>query len=34
MKDPIKVQGGGPEQYLGCTGSPADSHHIKWLTVR
>jgi cytochrome c oxidase subunit 5b len=33
MSEPIKVQGGGPEQYLGCTGCPADSHIVTWLTV-
>jgi cytochrome c oxidase subunit 5b len=33
MQDPIKVQGAGPEQYVGCTGSPADSHMVTWLTV-
>lgn len=27
------VKSGGTEQYLGCTGSPADSHFVRWLTV-
>ncbi|KAL9621370.1 MAG: hypothetical protein Q9160_004130 [Pyrenula sp. 1 TL-2023] len=30
FKDPIVVSGAGDEQYLGCTGSPADSHHVRW----
>ena len=33
MKDPIVVKGFGDEQYLGCTGSPADSHVVIWLTT-
>ncbi|KAL9115756.1 MAG: hypothetical protein Q9227_000124 [Pyrenula ochraceoflavens] len=32
-KDPIVVNGAGDEQYLGCTGSPADSHHVRWCVV-
>lgn len=23
----------GDEQYIGCTGVPADSHNLNWLTV-
>jgi len=34
IQDPIMVRSFGEEQYLGCTGSPADSHHLQWLTVR
>lgn len=33
MDDPIVVRSFGEEQYLGCTGSPADSHVTIWLTV-
>lgn len=33
LKDPIFVKSFGDEQYCGCTGSPADSHRVKWLTV-
>lgn len=33
VKDPIMVRSFGEEQYCGCTGSPADSHGVKWLTV-
>lgn len=28
------VNGAGDEQYAGCTGFPADSHQVNWLTVR
>lgn len=34
IENPITVNSAGEEQYLGCTGSPADSHVVKWLTVR
>jgi cytochrome c oxidase subunit 5b len=34
MENPILVRSAGDEQYLGCTGSPADSHVTIWLTVR
>lgn len=34
MKDPILVRSAGEEQYSGCTGFPADSHPVVWLTVR
>ncbi|KAL2383536.1 hypothetical protein RJZ90_002592 [Blastomyces dermatitidis] len=27
------VKSGGDEQYAGCTGYPADSHDVVWLTV-
>ncbi|KAJ5156208.1 hypothetical protein N7492_009011 [Penicillium capsulatum] len=27
------VNGAGDEQYAGCTGYPADSHQVNWLTV-
>lgn len=33
FEDPIIVNGGGDEQYAGCTGYPADSHVVNWLTV-
>ncbi|TPX18394.1 uncharacterized protein E0L32_011704 [Thyridium curvatum] len=31
MADPIRVRSAGEEQYVGCTGSPADSHVVNWL---
>ncbi|KOS42552.1 hypothetical protein ACN38_g6550 [Penicillium nordicum] len=33
IEDPIIVNGAGDEQYAGCTGFPADSHQVNWLTV-
>ncbi|KAL1963697.1 hypothetical protein VTN77DRAFT_7901 [Rasamsonia byssochlamydoides] len=33
FEDPIIVNGAGEEQYAGCTGYPADSHNVVWLTV-
>jgi cytochrome c oxidase subunit 5b len=33
MEDPIVVQAPGEETYVGCTGYPADSHVVRWLTV-
>lgn len=27
------VRSAGEEQYAGCTGVPADSHNVIWLTV-
>lgn len=33
IEDPIIVNGAGDEQYAGCTGFPADSHTVNWLTV-
>lgn len=33
LEDPILVKSGGPEQYVGCTGYPVDSHTVIWLTV-
>ncbi|GAQ39096.1 cytochrome c oxidase subunit 4 [Aspergillus tubingensis] len=33
LEDPIIVNGAGDEQYAGCTGFPADSHQVNWLTV-
>lgn len=33
LADPIMVRSAGEEQYLGCTGVPADSHNVIWLTV-
>lgn len=34
LDDPIMVKSFGDEQYCGCTGCPADSHNVIWLTVR
>ena len=33
MDNPIVVKSFGDEQYIGCTGSPADSHVTLWLTT-
>ncbi|KXT00321.1 hypothetical protein AC578_6464 [Pseudocercospora eumusae] len=33
LEDPIVVKSYGDEQYVGCTGCPADSHVVIWLTV-
>ena len=33
MQDPIIVRSFGDEQYVGCTGSPADTHVVNWLTM-
>ncbi|KAK2879537.1 hypothetical protein FQN49_000777 [Arthroderma sp. PD_2] len=33
VQDPIVVQSAGEEHYVGCTGYPADSHTVIWLTV-
>ncbi|KAL8673414.1 MAG: hypothetical protein Q9168_002157 [Polycauliona sp. 1 TL-2023] len=33
LDDPIVVKSFGDEQYCGCTGCPADSHVVKWLTT-
>ena len=33
MEDPIVVNSAG-KQYVGCTGCPADSHNVLWVTVR
>lgn len=33
LKKPIVVTGFGPEQYIGCTGSPVDSHVVIWLVA-
>jgi len=33
MEEPIQVNSHGHEQYVGCTGFPADSHGTTWLTV-
>lgn len=33
LDNPIIVHGAGDEQYAGCTGYPADSHTVIWLTV-
>ncbi|OCT49662.1 Cytochrome c oxidase subunit 4, mitochondrial [Cladophialophora carrionii] len=31
--DPITVKSAGNEYQVGCTGSPADSHNVKWLVL-
>ncbi|KAL0256584.1 Cytochrome c oxidase subunit 4 [Diplodia seriata] len=33
LDDPIMVRSFGDEQYAGCTGVPADSHVVQWLTM-
>ncbi|KAI4130135.1 MAG: hypothetical protein LQ338_001910 [Usnochroma carphineum] len=33
LKDPIMVKAFGDEQYCGCTGFPADSHNVLWITL-
>ncbi|CAI6334727.1 unnamed protein product [Periconia digitata] len=33
MEDPIVVNSAGNEQYVGCTGCPADSHEVLWITL-
>ncbi|TQS39439.1 hypothetical protein Golomagni_00041 [Golovinomyces magnicellulatus] len=33
MDNPIMVKSAGEENYAGCTGFPADSHNVIWLTV-
>ncbi|EOD46565.1 CaiB/baiF CoA-transferase family protein-like protein [Neofusicoccum parvum] len=33
VDNPIIVRSFGDEQYAGCTGVPADSHVVKWLTM-
>jgi cytochrome c oxidase subunit 5b len=33
LDNPIAVKSFGDEQYVGCTGSPADSHIVIWLTT-
>ncbi|OLN85481.1 Cytochrome c oxidase subunit 4, mitochondrial [Colletotrichum chlorophyti] len=33
VENPIAVRSAGEEQYLGCTGVPADSHNTIWLTI-
>lgn len=33
VEDPIVVNSAGPDQYVGCTGCPADSHEVIWLSV-
>lgn len=32
-EDPITVNSAGDEQYVGCTGYPADSHNVLWITL-
>ncbi|CAK1357708.1 Cytochrome c oxidase subunit 4, mitochondrial [Cercospora beticola] len=33
LDDPITVKSFGDEQYVGCTGCPADSHVVIWLVT-
>ncbi|KAF2708072.1 COX5B-domain-containing protein [Pleomassaria siparia CBS 279.74] len=33
LEDPIVVNSAGNEQYCGCTGFPADSHTVLWITL-
>jgi cytochrome c oxidase subunit 5b len=33
LDNPIMVKSFGDEQYVGCTGCPADSHVTIWLTI-
>ncbi|KAI5283238.1 Cytochrome c oxidase subunit 4 [Ascosphaera aggregata] len=33
IENPIKVKSGGPEQYVGCSGSPAGSHEPLWIVL-
>ncbi|KAF2010536.1 cytochrome c oxidase-like protein polypeptide IV [Aaosphaeria arxii CBS 175.79] len=33
LEDPIVVNSAGEEQYVGCTGCPADSHNVLWITL-
>ncbi|KAK4098929.1 cytochrome c oxidase subunit VB [Parathielavia hyrcaniae] len=33
LANPIMVRSAGEEQYAGCTGYPADSHNVIWLTM-
>jgi cytochrome c oxidase subunit 5b len=33
MEEPITVNSAGNEQYVGCTGFPADSHNVLWITL-
>jgi cytochrome c oxidase subunit 5b len=33
MEDPVIVRSFGEEQYIGCTGVPADTHEILWLVT-
>ncbi|OAP64165.1 hypothetical protein AYL99_00137 [Fonsecaea erecta] len=33
FENPIVVKSAGPEYQVGCTGSPADSHVVKWLVM-
>ncbi|EMD69709.1 hypothetical protein COCSADRAFT_75843, partial [Bipolaris sorokiniana ND90Pr] len=33
MENPITVNSAGDEQYVGCTGCPADSHNVLWITL-
>jgi len=33
VDNPVLVKSAGDEQYVGCTGVPADSHTVWWLTV-
>ncbi|GJE88645.1 COX5B-domain-containing protein [Phanerochaete sordida] len=34
MKDPIKVLSWDDNRIIGCTGSPAESHELHWMTLK
>ncbi|KAI5306764.1 Cytochrome c oxidase subunit 4 [Ascosphaera pollenicola] len=33
VENPIRVKSGGPEQFVGCSGSPAGSHDPIWVVL-
>ncbi|KAF2458294.1 cytochrome c oxidase polypeptide IV [Lineolata rhizophorae] len=33
MEEPVIIKSAGLEQYIGCTGFPSGSHHVRWLTL-
>ncbi|KAK4227762.1 cytochrome c oxidase subunit VB-domain-containing protein [Podospora fimiseda] len=33
LSNPVLIRSFGDEQYAGCTGVPADSHNVIWLTM-
>ncbi|KAK9448738.1 cytochrome c oxidase subunit VB-domain-containing protein [Limtongia smithiae] len=33
IADPVIVESGTEQKYLGCTGVPADSHEIEWISA-
>ncbi|THH01485.1 hypothetical protein EW026_g1255 [Hermanssonia centrifuga] len=34
LADPIKVLSWDSERIIGCTGSPAESHELHWMTLK